>query len=215
MIPCARDGVQWAMPETTLPPFYDSLALTLARCWDLLVAGATDRRVAFHTPAVATIGRTGAPEVRTVVLRAADPERRALRFHTDLRSGKVAELQREPRIALHFYDPGEKVQLRVTGVARLHGPGSQLAAVAWQQSQDLSRKCYGQYAAPGTPVADPAGALVGTDDAEIGRPHFVAVEVMVLRIEWLYLAHQGHRRAAFTWREGDGPVPAEQTWLAP
>ncbi|NBR79124.1 MAG: pyridoxamine 5'-phosphate oxidase, partial [Alphaproteobacteria bacterium] len=59
----------------------------------MLERGAADRRSAFHTPTVATIGLDGRPRLRTIVLRACDTANRSLRFHTDARSDKINELR--------------------------------------------------------------------------------------------------------------------------
>ncbi len=69
-----------------------------------LAEGARDGRSPFRTPALATLGRDGAPQLRTVVLRGFDPAARSLSIHTDRRSAKVAELAADPRAALHVYD---------------------------------------------------------------------------------------------------------------
>jgi pyridoxamine 5'-phosphate oxidase len=198
------------MPAPPPPSYYDDLPATLDEAWGLLVRGAVDRRHAFHTPTVATVGLDGTPRVRTVVLRAVDMRARTVRFHTDRRSGKFAELTHAPAIALHAYDPGAKIQVRLSGTAQLHACGSDLAASAWRQSQAMSRLCYGQLAAPGTAVDDPYAALAGGSDEE-GERNFVAVVTKVSRLEWLYLAHAGHRRAVFSW-DGDAH---SGVWLAP
>jgi pyridoxine/pyridoxamine 5'-phosphate oxidase len=198
------------MPAPPLPSYYDDLPATLDEAWGLLVRGAVDRRHAFHTPTVATVGLDGTPRIRTVVLRAVDARARTFRFHTDRRSCKFAELTHAPAIALHAYDPGAKVQIRLSGTAVLHPFGSDLAASAWRQSQAMSRLCYGQIAAPGSTVDDPQAALEGATD-EAAERNFVAVLTTVTRLEWLYLAHAGHRRALFSW-ESDTP---SAVWLAP
>lgn len=195
-----------------LPPsFYDDLDGTSAEAWGLLTRGAVDRRSAFHTPAVVTNGVDGAPAVRTVVLRAVDITARTLRFHTDKRSSKFTELSRDPRIGLHVYDAHAKIQLRLAGRARLHPSGDPVAERAWEGSQRLSRLCYGQRTAPGADVEHPAEALAGTEDAEGGYVNFVAVVVTVDRLEWLYLASAGHRRARFDWTD----TSWQGRWLAP
>jgi hypothetical protein len=198
------------MAEPT-PPWYDDLPGSLSQAWALLVRGAADRKHAFHTPSVATIGADGSPRVRTVVLRGASPPSRRLRFHTDARSAKAAELRADPRIAVHAYDPGAKIQLRLTGRATLHRD-DEVADAAWKATKSFSRACYRVTAAPGTPTYDPIAALAeaGNGD-EAGREAFIAVAVAVERIEWLYLAAAGHRRALFDW-SGDSPAA---TWLVP
>ncbi len=195
------------------PAHYDDLDAGLAHAWAMLARGVADRRSAFRTPTLGTIGVVGSPQVRTVVLRGCDVGRRTLRFHTDLRSGKVAELQLRPLAALHFYDAGQKLQLRIAGTTQLHHDDD-VARAAWAASQAMSRACYTQDVAPGRPIerasAIPQAAGV-PDGATTGFDNFVAVVVAVHSIEWLYLGSQGHRRARFTW-DGD---QVQATWLAP
>lgn len=198
-----------APSERPLPPYYNNLDATLKEAWLLLVRGAADRRAAFHTPQVASIGLDGTPKVRTVVLRHTDGVARMIRFHTDLRSSKVAELAQNPHIQVLAYDPAHKVQLRLSGTACIHRDDG-YALAAWQRSQPQSQLCYRQDAAPGQAGGDAAVLLSpGQHD---GRQNFAAVEISVSELEWLYLAVQGHRRARFTW-DGNGTLSA--TWLAP
>jgi len=208
-----EDGraVETRMTSPAPPDFYDDLDLTLAEAWRLLVVGAADRRSAFHTPTVATNGGDGAPAIRTIVLRAADQATRTLRFHTDRRSAKFADISRDARVALHAYEAPAKVQLRVAGRARLHGFGDPVAKMAWTGSQRQSRLCYGQHAEPGQVLDDPVAALAGTDDPDGGEVHFTAVVITVARLEWLYLASAGHRRARYEWTGENW----RGHWLAP
>lgn len=192
------------------PAFAHDLAETLAHAWASLSRGVADRRSAFHTIGVATIGRDGRPRLRTVVLRAVEPSAARLRFHTDARADKIAELAADPRIALHGYDPGGKLQIRVEGRAVVH-VGDVVADAAWAASRPMSRDCYGTRPAPGTPVSAPDAFALPADEAEraAGRPNFRAVIVAVETIETLYLARSGHRRARFDIRTG------EAVWLVP
>lgn len=180
----------------------------LAEAFRRLARGVADRRAPFHTPTLATIGADGAPEARTLVLRGFEPGSRTLRLHTDARSGKVAELAREPRCALHFYDPGAKLQLRLAGRAAVHGDDA-VAEAAWGASREFSRMCYAIAPAPGTPVAEPPPA---PRDAEAGRGVFRVILLRFDRLEWLELAAEGHRRARFAWTRDGAPDAA---WLVP
>lgn len=74
-----------------LPGHYNGLDASLDHAWTMLVRGADDRRAAFHTPVRNTRHGDGAPDARTVVLRAADAVTRQLRIHTDLRCVKVRQ----------------------------------------------------------------------------------------------------------------------------
>jgi pyridoxamine 5'-phosphate oxidase len=196
------------------PPLahYDDLDLTLAEAWGLIGRGVADRKCAFHTPAVATAGLDGRPRLRTVVLRGADGTGRWVQFHTDRRSAKYGELGRDPRLSMLFYDAGWKVQIRLEGTANLLD-GDAAGADAWAKTRAMSRICYAQAAAPGSPVADPAAATIASTDGDsFGIENFIAVRIAVHSLDWLYLAHAGHRRALFTF---NGPALRSQTWLAP
>lgn len=192
----------------------DTLRSTLAEAYRLIERGVKDRRNAMHTPSVATIGIDGRPRIRTVVLRDFNEAARTLRFHTDRRSEKVAELARDPRIGVHFYDEVAKVQIRIDGSAAIHREGT-VAETAWTASQRMSRVCYGTDPAPGS-VIERADAfhLPGLDpEIAAGREHFSAIVVTISAIEWLWLKSGGHRRAMFRFKNGTESV--ESQWLAP
>lgn len=184
------------------------LADCLVEAFRRLSRGVADRRSPFHTPCLATVGPDGAPELRTLVLRGFDGQQRIIRLHSDARSRKVASLLQEPRCALHFYDSGAALQLRLSGVARIHG-ADPVAESAWGASRESSRKCYAVEPGPGVPVPAPPAA---PDDPEAGWAHFRVILIHFDRLEWLELAATGHRRARFHWPADGAP---EASWLVP
>ena len=188
------------------------LTQVLTDAWRLILAGATDRKSAFHLPTIATVASDGAPSLRTVVLREVDAERRILRFHTDNRSPKVQELSAEPRFALHVYDPSIQTQLRFAGCSRIHHLDD-TARAAWEESAPMSRLCYAATEATGATVSAPPPAPIQNDGSEdSGFENFCAVVLTVERLEWLYLLARGHQRAVFQW-DASGACRAE--WIAP
>lgn len=195
-----------------LPPFYDDLAAFRAEAWGRLGEGAERGRSPFHTPALATVDAQGHPRLRTVVLREADGAAGTLRFHCDARSDKAREIAAGSMAALHVYDAGTKLQLRIEGSARLHRDDA-LAEAAWAGSRAMSRVCYGVDPAPGTPLSR-GGAYTMPDedpDARLGRENFCAVVVRAMRLDLLYLDRRGHRRAVFA-RAGE---EWRGHWVAP
>ena len=197
--------------QATPPAFYDDLDGSLAEAWRLIGRGVADRRSPFHTPTVATTRPDGSPALRTVVLRGAAPPDWTLRFHTDVRSAKFAELEADPRVALHFYDAGRKIQIRVDGRARLL-TGDPATSKIWNVMKPHSRACYRAESGPGQAFAAPPPAPAGeAATGNQGRENFAVVSVAAARLEWLYLAARGHRRARFE-KEGDR---LSCTWLAP
>ena len=192
--------------------FYDDLDGSLVEAWRLLEEGAIDRHSPCHTPSLGTLDADGLPTVRTVVLRAVERKARLLRFHTDLRSHKVAEIAAQPMVALHAYHPGRKIQLRLAGQALVHRD-DKVAREAWQASRSFSRLCYGVEPGPGVAIEASSDWRQGEDgsaEAESFR-NFGAVLVTVQSLEWLYLAARGHRRALYDWRSGS----LSKTWLVP
>lgn len=192
------------------------LMATLHAAWAPLAAAVAMRCGPFHTPTVATISAAGVPRLRTVVLRGCEPSAWRLRFHTDRRSSKFAELAANPSIALHAYSRSAKLQVRLDGIAHLHCD-DEIADLAWAHSRPSSRECYAQGPVPGTIVGAPepdrspvAGPL---EPLNAARDNFCAVLVDVTVLEWLYLRAAGHRRAKFWHDCANGHTGG--AWLAP
>ncbi len=198
-----------------LPAFYDDLDQTLRFAWAMLSRGVKDRRAPSHTPALATIDASGRPQVRTVVLRGCEPDLRRLRFHTDIRAAKVSEIAAHSRGSVMVYDARQKFQLRLSASLRVH-TSDELANAAWAQTRDFSKVCYQVMPVPGTVVEDPAAIPFSAHDTNDGAANFAVVSAQIERIEWLYLAHQGHRRALFEWHEDEsGGGRWGAAWLVP
>jgi pyridoxamine 5'-phosphate oxidase len=192
---------------------YNNLTDAFAESWRLATRGVADRRSGFHHATVSSIGLEGQPRLRTVILRGCEPAAWALRFHTDRRSTKIAELERDPRMSVLLYDTQAKIQLRFEGLASLHHDDD-VADKAWEQTRVFSRQCYGILPGPGTMIDEGASYFLPETTSEAtasGREHFCAVVVKASSFEWLYLASGGHRRASFV-RTSDGFT---SQWLAP
>jgi hypothetical protein len=192
------------------------LAAALETTWRLLTRGAADRRSPMHTPVVASVTAEGRPDARVMVLRAADRTGAKLRFHTDARSPKCLALDGRP-VSVLAYHPGEAVQLRLSGTARIVTHGADIDSI-WTNSTPFARRCYMVEAAPGTPRATAGSGLPA--DVEGRKPelvelvparaNFALVMIDITAIDWLHLAQDGHRRAVFAaadgWR-GEWRVP--------
>jgi len=195
-------------------PASESLTQTYDRLWSCLESGGGTQRSPFTMVQAATLGLDGAPKVRTIVLRQVSRADRLLAFHTDVRSEKVAELRRDPRIAVVASDLDALVQIRAEGVASICDDEAQRRAI-WQSSRPHTLLLYRAPLRPGTPIESPEEAHVtpnpgdaATDD---GYRNFCLVHVTVMRIDWLELARAGHRRAIFDVND-DG---YEGRWIAP
>ncbi|MFK7937484.1 MAG: hypothetical protein AB8G22_28470 [Saprospiraceae bacterium] len=191
-------------------------------CWNLLFRAAVQRRHEMHTPVLATTKyeslNIATAAARTVVLRTTEVEKRQLTFYTDFRSPKVAELQWQPRHIWHFYDNGQKVQMRITADAIIQHQNDRTRTI-WQNIPPKNRKDYCATQPPGSPIEDPQAATPDffidgeptTENTDYGYENFVVVDAQVLSIDWLHLHREGHQRAQLVWQGKEW----EMNWLVP
>lgn len=173
-------------------------ALTLeqieTRAWELLSEAPTLRESPLRIATLASVGLDGSPRARTVVLRAAGVG--WAEVYTDGRSPKVADLRREPRAALCFYDPQEQLQLRLRGQVTIHESDAR-SAEAWREAGIYARKDYLGPQAPGTPIDDPSeGDPSGEEPTAAEAGNLCVLRLEVQDLDWLVLSREGHRRAS-------------------
>lgn len=152
----------------------------------------------FRTGVAGTIKNDGA-SLRTVVLRHTDPDEKQVIFYTDSRSAKVDELRAAPQISWLFYDPIEKIQVKLGGNAIIHHQDN-VARDYWSKVNARGRMAYMAIPAPSVSVSDPVNGLEYLDDdsdTEAGYQNFAVIITQVNFIEWLILRDNGHRRAQF------------------
>ena len=168
-----------------------------AHVWNRLSHAAATSDDPIRIVALATAGPAGA-QVRMVALRAASRAMRAVEVHTDLRTPKVGQVQDDPRAQILAWDPGARLQLRLSvRVEVIAGdPGR------WSAVPEPARVNYGTIPPPGTPIPSPAAF---DRAASIGR--FAALRCHVREIDAVSLAHAPHRRAILR-ADGGG-------WVAP
>lgn len=178
------------------PPWTETLAALLDEVWRRLEAG----EGAARHPVLATAG-DGGPEVRTVVLRAADRAVATLEIHTDAVSPKVAQLRRRPRAAILVWDAEAALQTRLHTRVSVRSGAS--AATVWSKVPAKARLRYGG-TPPGTPIETPESAeQTGALD------RFAVLRAHVYRIDVLHLGRH-HRRALYAAENGFAG-----RWIAP
>ncbi|WP_371056578.1 pyridoxamine 5'-phosphate oxidase family protein [Rhodosalinus sp. K401] len=183
--------------------WFETLEGLRARVWQRLGRGVADRRAPARHPTLATLGTDCAPEARTVVLRGASEAAGSVTIYTDAASAKVAELAREPRAALHVWEPKDRLQIRLALTVELR-TGASLDAL-WERLSPEARRAYGGRPEPGRPIGDPVADYEETRE----RARFAVLDGRVERIEALHLG-DWHRRADFS--RADGFAGA---WIAP
>lgn len=195
----------------------DSLETIEQAAWARLAAATKDPKSAYRNVTVATVDQAGHPQCRLVVLREVDVDGRTLDFHTDTRSPKWGEMEDNTHISVLGYDPAERLQLRLDGVASLHGPEAPLNSLIWQQLSTWPRSTYCG-GPPGDTLAfpEPTGVFRNSpteQETEVGRDRFGVVRFTVNRLDWFQHQRGNLRRAMFKYSGGIGLQTAK--WIAP
>lgn len=200
--------------------FYQGLDASFAEARRLIETGAEDRRSKAHCPSVATLDQQGNPSQRVMILRHTDWEARRLRFHTDARSTKIASIARNNSASILFYWPEDKIQLRLNGTLSISVAGDDVDQ-AWNSATLFARRAYMAVTAPGSVAEQPTSGLPEwiegkqptQEDITPARENFALLYFEFDKVEWLYLANSGHRRACWHW---DAKAAKwEGSWLIP
>lgn len=173
-----------------------------------------------HTPMHSPVVGTSDCDMRVMVLREYDAKLRRLRFHTDSRSPKCAQMGEGARVGVLFYDPEAKIQIRARGHGRIERDGP-VADAAWEASTTFARRCYLAQSAPGEASDEGTSGLpqwaegIQPSEEQVApaRANFAVLLVELERLDWLYLANSGHRRAVFT--AGEGGSKWNGQWIVP
>ena len=173
------------------------------RIWMELRRAALDRHHEWRTPALSTLGLDGRPDARTVVLRSADIVSSCLRFFTDARSQKIAQLAAQPQATLLFWSTRLNWQLRMRVNITTLTSGLEVQAVWERLKQSAASGDYTSALVPGqkcsTSDAAPASALQ--------KHHLAILNASIEEIDWLELSREGHRRARLSACGFDWLVP--------
>ncbi len=121
----------------------------------------------------------------------------------------MADIVANPRVALHVWDDGTQVQVRLDGAAALQP--KDVARSEWDRLHAGSRDTYRVRPTPGTALTDPAVADTDRVDEDAAFANFAVIAVDFDGMEWLHLARDGHRRAAFIWTAD----VMQADWLVP
>jgi pyridoxamine 5'-phosphate oxidase len=191
--------------------FYNSLELTLLEAENLISDGVENSKSMFHTPVLSSFVEKTI-STRTVVLREFDSKNRTLRFHTDIRSGKIEELKENSISSVHGYDPDLKVQIRLKGKTSLH-IDNEISKKAWAESREMSKMCYSVKDSPGNKISspEPFDLIKEEIDIELGYNNFAVLHFSYDSLEFLFLKGAGHRRSLFDWNSDQ----LESSWLIP
>ena len=184
----------------------------------MLVEGATNRKSALHQAVIST-AKDNLAFMRTVVLRRVDADTRKVYLHTDMRSKKMEDIERNGHLSWLVYDQSLRSQIRLSGKTIVHHLDD-LCTEQWSKTGHHSRRYYMTDQPPSRELEQPStglnDALTAFDytleESEVGFQHFVVVETCIDWMEWYYTHSKGNRRAGFTYENGS---LSNATWLMP
>ena len=184
----------------------------LAKSFEIIKDGVKNRDSMFHTLTMSFYDGKNISS-RVMVLRDFCAKKRALRFHSDVRSSKVKILKQNKITSVIGYDPKLKTQIRLQGKSRINHKNKKTEE-AWSNSQAISKKCYSVMDGSSKIITAPMKYDFHMKDINLedGYKNFSTIEFEFNYLEFLYLQRQGHRRCKFYWDE-QGKLSS--TWLVP
>lgn len=203
------------MSRTSTPD--ESLDNLWEEIWVSLAQGANSAGNSFGTPVLST-GEKDRIDSRIVILRKVYKEKRVLMCHSDVRAKKVQQFTLSPAGSWLFWDPSQRIQVRMTTVSSIHHL-DQVAKDAWQELSPSSKTNYSVSLHPGEKIDSPDIGFSAYDRSMTPDPetearwfqNFVVLASTVQQAEWLCLSRAGHRRAKFIVSESG----VEKFWIVP
>lgn len=180
-----------------------------ALAWKKLVNGSVKKKNGFRTMCVGTISENNDSSLRIVVNRKVDEEQKIIFFHTDNRSRKFVDLQKDNRISLLFYDARQRIQIMIKARATLY-TDSFLTIDRWKATSLQARLGYMTVQAPNTKSNQPT---LGYEErfsenkpteieSNLYQKNFSVIACQVDELEFLYLDYLGNRKANFYYKNG-------------
>ena len=187
--------------------------------WKQLVNGSVKKKNGFRTMCVGTVDGNNNAALRIVVNRKVDESKKIIYFHTDNRSRKCSDLQKDNRISILFYDARQRVQIAVKATATIH-TNDAIAHERWKATSPQARLGYMTLEAPNTKSDQPTlgyeerfASIKPTDtESDPFEKNFSVVACTVYELEFLYLDFQGNRKANFQYENG---VLVQGHWAVP
>jgi pyridoxamine 5'-phosphate oxidase len=190
-----------------------------ALAWKKLLNGSIKKKNGFRTICVGTVSENNVASMRIVVNRKVDEIKKIIYFHTDNRSRKFHDLQKDNRISLLFYDARQKIQIVIKAYTKLH-TNNELSHEKWQATSAQARLGYMTILPPNTKSFtttlgyEERFSEVKPTDAESNsyKNNFAVIACEVYELEFLYLDFHGNSKANFYYKNG---VLADSFWVIP
>ena len=172
----------------------EGLSAIRTAVWRELSDATHDRAHAWRTPVLATINGDAA-DARVVILREVDKDEGRLRFYTDERAHKVAQIRIAPRGCLVMWSPSLRWQVRCHVRLKLNTSGLAVTSRWAKIRLTPAANDYLSNMPPGAPMQDLPDKVSGS--GSVSRAHFAVMSAEVDSFDWLELAPTGNRRAIF------------------
>lgn len=187
--------------------------------WKKLVNGSVKKKNGFRTMCVGTTGDANDAALRIVINRKVAEQHKTIYFHTDNRSRKFQDLERDNRISLLFYDARQRTQISVKAHATFHTNDS-LAIDRWKATSPQARLGYMTIEPPNTKSGIPTlgydqkfSEIKPTDiESDAYQKNFSVIACQVYELEFLYLDFLGNRKANFFYENG---ILVDYFWTVP
>lgn len=149
---------------------------------------------------LATVSSTGSPRLRTVIVREASFDEATVSFITDIRSTKIKDIRRDPRVSAISYELESRVQIKLAGTAAIVDDEDARHAM-WQRLKPHTRKQFERDLPSGISLYSIDGTPMGWEDdgGSLKEPYerFALVSISVTSAEWLDVSSEEHMRYAF------------------
>lgn len=163
-----------------------------------IFVAAEDRRHPFRNAVLSTVGPKG-PDARILVLRKATRTPFNVEFHTDTRSDKVTDIERNGRASVLLWNPELKLQVRLRVDAAMVADRTE-TAVAWANTPEPARASYNSAFSPGSQMEGTA-CKPAAQRKPADAKYFGIIRCRVIEMEVVLLRSEGHLRARFVYGE--------------
>ena len=169
-------------------------------CRNELIIAVKQSKHPFHLSTFCTVF-DGRPYARTVVSRGVNESLTECRIHSDKRSQKNNHILQSPHVALVYYSPPQKLQIRLEGLAQMIR-NTNKEDYFFDTSSPHSQLCYAFPKPPGTVIEEKTKERrypdISIHDIDTHRDHarknFSAIFITVHAMDALWLSKSEHIR---------------------
>ena len=165
------------------------------------------KKSSFKNVILSTVSKNK-PNLRIVVLRGFSNDWN-ISFYSDIRSGKIEEIEKNKNVSILFYDDEKKIQIRMYGTSNICINQKSI----WEQLPASSKINYNSILKPGEYQRNQSTKL--NKDLELGYNNFCLIKLKINNIDCLYLSKEGNRRISIRISRKNKKIVFKKKWLVP